>query len=196
MCELRAGQAGRDSVREEYHKRDLLSGGIMNRRTVLIIDDHEEEREIFSRYLEFVGAHVLQAADGEEGLHKARELLPDLILLDLRMPVLDGWQTIERLQLEPATASIPVIALTAHHLESDELERLGFCAYLEKPIVPHRVLEEVERCIGRLDLFTANAEADVLAEPPPADSAEAHASWSPTPIQPPAIRSPRGGSGG
>jgi two-component system, cell cycle response regulator DivK len=123
----------------------------MTRRTILIVDDCEEEREIFSRYIEFVGGRVLEAADGAEGVRVAAEQLPDLILLDISMPLMDGWRAIDLLQRERATAGIPVVALTAHHLDRDELEAAGFCGYLEKPIVPHRVVEEVERCIGRLD---------------------------------------------
>ncbi len=130
----------------------------MNRRTVLIVDDNEEEREIFARYLEFVGGEILTAGDGEEGLRLAENHLPDLILLDLSMPTLDGWETIKRLQQEPATASIPVLAVTAHHLPWEQLEEAGFCGYVEKPVVPYHLLEEVERCIGRLDIdVTATA---------------------------------------
>jgi two-component system, cell cycle response regulator DivK len=124
----------------------------MEHRTVLIIDDCRHEREIFARYLEFVGGNVLEAGDGEEGLRVARDQLPDLILLDLTMPVRDGWETIACLREDPETAGIPVIALTALHLPWERLEAAGFCGYLEKPIVPNRVLEDVERCIGRLDL--------------------------------------------
>jgi two-component system, cell cycle response regulator DivK len=123
----------------------------MNHRTVLIVDDCEQEREIFSRYLEFVGARLIEACNGEEAILAAMEHLPDLVLLDLSMPVLDGWETIRRLREEPATADIPVVALTAHHLEWERLRDAGFRGYLEKPVVPNRVLEEVERCIGRLD---------------------------------------------
>ncbi|HEV2148925.1 MAG TPA: response regulator [Longimicrobiaceae bacterium] len=129
-------------------------------KTVLIVDDNEHERQIFARFLGFVGGSVLEAENGEEGLRMAREHLPDLVLLDLTMPVMDGWEALRRLREDPLTGSIPVIALTAHHLDRAVLEEAGFCAYLEKPIVPVRVMQEVERCIGRLHL-----------EPVPAPSA-------------------------
>lgn len=124
----------------------------MNRRTILIIEDSEEERELLSRYLEFVGARVLEASDGSEGLRTAEDQVVDLILLDLSMPGTNGAETMERLQQRPTTAMIPVVALTAHQPEREELEAAGFCGCLEKPINPFQVVEEVERCIGRLDM--------------------------------------------
>jgi two-component system cell cycle response regulator DivK len=130
------------------------------RKTVLIIDDNDHERHIFSSFLRFVGGTVLEARNGEEGLRMAQEHLPTLILLDLSMPVLDGWETIRRLKQEPLTDWIPVIALTAHHLEWGRLREAGFSGYLEKPIVPFRVLEEVEHCIGRLHMKPATARED------------------------------------
>ncbi len=120
------------------------------RKTVLIVDDCKEQRDIFARYLDFVGKNTIQAENGREGLERAREKIPDLVLLDLSMPVMDGWETIRRLKQDPATSRIPVIALTGKHLDFAELEAVGFCSYLEKPIVPFRVMEEVEACVGDL----------------------------------------------
>lgn len=136
-------------------------------KTILIVDDCDQEREIFSRYLQFVGGAVLEARNGEEGLRLAGEHRPDLILLDLSMPVLDGWETVRRLKRDPATAHVPVLALTAHHLEWRVLEEAGFCGYLEKPIVPFRVMEEVEQCIGRLHHPRLPAERSSTPEPAP-----------------------------
>lgn len=118
------------------------------RRTILIIEDNAEERRIFSAYLEFVGVTLLEASDGTMGLKLAREHRPDLILLDLSMPVMNGWETILRLQADEETAGIPVVAVTGHHLPFERLDAAGFCGYLEKPLAPFKVLEEVERCIG------------------------------------------------
>lgn len=115
---------------------------------ILIVEDTAEEREIFSRYLQFVGGGLLEARNGEEGLKMAREHRPDLILLDLTMPVMDGWELMAHLKREPGLAQIPVVAVTAHHLSREALEAKGFCGYLEKPLAPYRVLEEVERCLG------------------------------------------------
>lgn len=117
-------------------------------RTILIVEDSPEERDIFSRYLEFVGGHLLEATNGEDGLRMAREHRPDLILADLSMPVMDGWEMIRRLDLDPDIAGIPVVAVTGHHLPRESLEERGFCGYLEKPLAPYRILEEIERCLG------------------------------------------------
>lgn len=117
-------------------------------RTVLIVEDNVEERQIFSRYFRFVGGNVIEATDGEQGIRAAREHLPDLILMDLSMPIMDGWEAIRQLQEDTSLRRIPVIAITAHHLPRSTLESAGFCGYLEKPLAPFRVLNEVERCLG------------------------------------------------
>ena len=127
-------------------------------REVLIVDDNEQERTIFSTYLQFVGGTVLEAGNGEEGLRMARERVPSLILLDLTMPVMDGWETLRRLKADPETQWIPVLALTAHHLDGERLREAGFCGYLEKPIVPFHVLAEIEACIGPLHGGEAGSE--------------------------------------
>lgn len=127
-------------------------------REVLLVDDNDQERKIFSTYLQFVGGTVLEAENGEEGLRIAREHAPSLILLDLTMPVMDGWETLRRLKADRLTERIPVLALTAHHLDRKLLIEAGFCGYLEKPIVPFRVLKEVEACIGPLYRRSAGVE--------------------------------------
>jgi CheY-like chemotaxis protein len=127
-------------------------------RELLIVDDNPQERNIFATYFQFVGATVLEAENGEQGLHIAKEHSPSLILLDLSMPVLDGWETLRLLKADPRTHWIPVLALTARHLEWERLKEAGFCGYLEKPIVPFRVLEEVEACIGPLHGGAARSE--------------------------------------
>ena len=115
---------------------------------VLLVDDNEHERKIFSTYLEFVGCTIITAEDGVDGLRLAEEVRPGMILLDLSMPRMDGWEMMKRLQESQALRRIPVIALTASHLEGDQVEEAGFCGYLGKPLAPYRVLEELERCLG------------------------------------------------
>lgn len=117
-------------------------------RTILIVEDNPEEREIVSTYLEFVGERVVEAPNGAEGLRLAREHHPDLILLDLTMPVMDGWEMVRRLQQDPELKPIPVLAVTAHHPMRSMLQDAGFRGSLEKPLAPFRILREVERCIG------------------------------------------------
>ncbi len=120
-------------------------------KLILLIEDDDQEQAVLSRYLEFVGARVVVAGDGEEGIRKAIEDRPDLILLDMRLPKLDGWAVIQRIQMHPETSGIPVVAVTGMELESERLEAAGFCGYLRKPFTPYHVLEEVERCLGTLN---------------------------------------------
>jgi two-component system, cell cycle response regulator DivK len=120
----------------------------MHKKIILVVDDDAAQRRIFSKYLQFTGFRVMEAADGEEGLRMARQHAPSLILLDIAMPVMDGWETMGRLREDSQTAAIPTVALTGFHLEPEQLWEAGFCGYLEKPIQPFRVLEEVEACIG------------------------------------------------
>jgi CheY-like chemotaxis protein len=136
-------------MRGAWLRPELLVGRRMKR--ILIVDDNEHERAIFARFLEFVGGCVDTAADGEEGVRTAIAQCPDLILLDLRMPGMDGWDTIRQLKADERTRSIPVLALTACHLAWERLRAAGFRGCMEKPIQPFRVLEEVERFTGRLD---------------------------------------------
>lgn len=135
-------------------------------REVLIVDDNQQERKIFSTYLQFVGGTVLETANGKEALCLARDCSPSLILLDLSMPVLDGWETLRCLKSDSLTCCIPVLALTAHHLEWARLKEAGFCGYLEKPIVPFHVLEEIEACIGPL-CWSAGGTEQTSVSPSP-----------------------------
>lgn len=116
--------------------------------TILIVDDEPDNRAIFGTMLRHVGFSVLEAASGPEGVRLAREHQPDLILLDMAMPRMDGWDVIEALRAVEATASIQVIALTAQTLDPEKLEQAGFCGYLQKPLEPRVLAAEIERCLG------------------------------------------------
>jgi CheY-like chemotaxis protein len=119
-------------------------------RTILLVEDHEDNRIVYSTILEHFGYTVLLAGDGAEGVRLARETRPDLILMDVSIPVMDGWEATRTLKADPATSSIPVIALTAHALAADR-ERaveVGCDGYLAKPVEPSRVVEEVRRMLG------------------------------------------------
>lgn len=117
---------------------------------VLIVEDNLDNRAIYTLILEHHGYTVLQAEDGEAGVQAARQHRPDLILMDLSMPVMDGWRAFAVLRADPATASIPIIALTAHALLSDEqrARELGFDAFVRKPIAPNDVLAVVTSFTG------------------------------------------------
>ena len=114
---------------------------------VLVVDDVAHGREIFAEYLEFRGFRVATAADGLEALDKAFELKPDVILMDLSLPELDGWEATKRLKGDDRTKMIPVIALTAHALASahDKAMAAGCDSVVTKPCVPKDLEAEVRR---------------------------------------------------
>ena len=115
--------------------------------TVLLVEDNPDNTTIYRVILEHAGLRVLHAEDGVEGVRLARELRPDLILMDIGLPGLNGLEATRILKGDPATAGIPIIAVTAHALVQDRVEALnaGCDAYLSKPAEPRRVLEEVRR---------------------------------------------------
>lgn len=114
---------------------------------VLVVDDVVHGREIAAEYLEFRGFRVATAADGLEALEKAFELLPDIILMDLSLPQLDGWEATRRLKGDDRTKTIPIIALTAHALASahDKAMAAGCDSVVTKPCVPRDLEAEVRR---------------------------------------------------
>jgi two-component system cell cycle response regulator DivK len=119
-------------------------------RTILLVEDHEDNRIVYRTMLEHFGYTVLLAGDGAEGVRLARERRPDLILMDVSIPVMDGWEATRTLKADPATGKIPIIALTAHALAADRqrADEVGCDGYLAKPVEPRRVLEEVRRFLG------------------------------------------------
>lgn len=118
-------------------------------KTVLIVEDNEDNRIVYSTILRHHGFRVCEALDGEEGIEKARRELPDIILMDISIPVIDGWQVTETLKRETATKGIPIIALTAHAMPGDRKRAMavGCDGYLAKPCEPRAVLAEVNRLI-------------------------------------------------
>jgi len=111
---------------------------------VLIIDDVEDNREMYAMYLEHVGLQAVLASDGLEGLARARELCPDVIVLDLSMPVIDGWEAARLLRADQATKQIPVIVLTGHAIQG--MTHAADCdALLTKPCLPEDLYAEIQR---------------------------------------------------
>ncbi len=119
--------------------------------SVLIVDDYPDTCEMYSTYLDLAGFRPLRAHDGYEALRVAFEHLPDVILMDLSLPGLDGWEVTRRLKSDPRTSHIPVIALTAHATsrEFDQLIRVGFDDLIMKPCLPDQLAHEVHRFIER-----------------------------------------------
>ena len=113
--------------------------------TILLVEDNELNRDMLSRRLIRRGYEVVSAQDGQTGVEMARSSAPDLILMDMSLPVLDGWEATRRLKADPATHDIPVIALTAHAMSSDRARAIeaGCDDYDTKPIELPRLLEKI-----------------------------------------------------
>jgi len=131
---------------------------------ILLVEDNEMNRDMLSRRLERKGYQVVIAVDGQSGVELAGAELPDLVLMDMSLPVLDGWEATRRLKADPATAHLPVIALTAHAMSGDRERAIaaGCDDYDTKPI-------ELVRLLGKIETLLAAAAgaAVVAAEPSP-----------------------------
>jgi two-component system cell cycle response regulator DivK len=120
---------------------------------ILVVEDDELNRDMLSRRLELENLQVFQAADGLEGIALARSESPDLILMDISLPELDGWQATQRLKADSKTRDIPVIALTAHAMTGDAQRFLdaGCDAYETKPIDWPRLMSAIDALLGVKD---------------------------------------------
>jgi two-component system, cell cycle response regulator DivK len=117
------------------------------RALVLLIDDVEDNLDLYTQFLTFHGINVLTASDGVEGLELAAEAKPHVIVLDLSLPTIDGWEVARRLKADPGTKNIYVIALTGHALDGSRRLAMeaGVDAYFVKPCLPDQLLAEVRR---------------------------------------------------
>jgi CheY-like chemotaxis protein len=117
---------------------------------VLLVEDNEMNRDMLSRRLMRQGFEVVVAVDGQAGVDAARTGRPDIVLMDMSLPVLDGWEATRQLKASDATRSIPVIALTAHAMAGDRQQALdaGCDDYDTKPIELPRLLEKMRRLLG------------------------------------------------
>ena len=118
---------------------------------ILLVEDNEMNRDMLSRRLEKRGYTLAMAVDGAIGVAMARSELPDLILMDMSLPVLDGWDATKQVKADPATARIPVIALTAHAMESDRQKALaaGCDDFDTKPVELNRLLLKIEELLKK-----------------------------------------------
>ncbi len=121
---------------------------------ILLVEDNEMNRDMLSRRLERRGFQVVIAVDGQQGVDLARSEAPDLILMDMSLPVLDGWEATRQLKKAAETRSIPIIALTAHAMAGDREKALeaGCDDYDTKPI-------ELPRLLGKIDTLLGNKAA-------------------------------------
>jgi CheY-like chemotaxis protein len=118
---------------------------------ILIVEDNELSRDMLSRRLEKRGYEVATASDGEEGVAKASSDEPDLILMDLALPVLDGWEATRRIKAGDRTAGIPVIGLSAHAMaeDADRARLVGCDDFDTKPVELPRLLSKIEALLAR-----------------------------------------------
>jgi two-component system, cell cycle response regulator DivK len=118
---------------------------------ILLVEDNEMNRDMLSRRLQRRGHEVLVAGDGAEGVALARSARPDLILMDMTLPVFDGWEATRQVKADPTTQAIPIIALTAHAMTEDRERALaaGCDDFDTKPI-------ELPRLIGKIDAMLGN----------------------------------------
>lgn len=120
-------------------------------RKILLVEDNEMNRDMLSRRLQRKGYEVVMATDGEQAVAMARSDAPALILMDMSLPVFDGWEATRRIKAAPETRGIPVIALTAHAMAGDREKSLeaGCDDYDTKPIELPRLLEKIESLLNR-----------------------------------------------
>jgi CheY-like chemotaxis protein len=118
---------------------------------ILLVEDNEMNRDMLSRRLQRRGYDVVLAVDGAEGVATAATDIPDLVLMDMSLPVLDGWEATRRLKASPVTGHIPVIALTAHAMAGDRERAMsaGCDDYDTKPIDLARLLVKIEALLTR-----------------------------------------------
>jgi two-component system cell cycle response regulator DivK len=121
------------------------------RPRILIVDDVEDNRRIYAMFLRARAFDVNVAGDGHQALAKAQRLLPDLVVMDLAIPGIDGWEVTRRLKRNRRTRGIPVIALTGHALAGakEEAQRAGCIAFLTKPCLPDELIGAIERVLRR-----------------------------------------------
>jgi two-component system cell cycle response regulator DivK len=117
---------------------------------ILMVEDNEENRDALSRRLQRRGFEVLMAFDGLQGVAMAKAEKPDLILMDMNMPELDGWEATRQIKADPATAALPVIGLTAHAMTGDRERAIaaGCTDYHTKPVEFPRLLGQIEAILG------------------------------------------------
>ena len=117
---------------------------------VLVVEDYHDAREMYAAYLSFSGYRVAEATNGLEAIEKTMELMPDIILMDLALPRMDGWEATRRLKMDERTRHIPIVALTGHALagHAEGARQAGCDAFVTKPCLPDALVAEIERMLA------------------------------------------------
>ncbi len=120
------------------------------RALVLVVEDYQDAREMYSEYLRFSGFDVVEASNGFEAIEKATGQMPDIILMDLALPRMDGWEATRRLKADERTKGIPIVALTGHALagHADSAQKAGCDSFVTKPCLPDALVAEIQRMLG------------------------------------------------
>lgn len=116
---------------------------------VLVVEDYQDAREMYAAYLQFSGYEVAEATNGVEAIEKTQELLPDIVLMDLALPRMDGWEATRRLKSDERTRHIPIVALTGHALagHAEGARQAGCDAFVTKPCLPDALVAEIKRLL-------------------------------------------------
>lgn len=127
---------------------------------VLVVDDFQDNREMYAEYLVFSGFRVIQAANGKEALDQAFENRPDIIIMDLSLPVMDGWEATRRLKADRRTHEIPVVALTGHAMQGHSKGAIeaGCDSFVAKPCLPDQLVAEIRKMLSTPRMGAAKAE--------------------------------------
>jgi two-component system cell cycle response regulator DivK len=128
---------------------------------VLVVEDYQDAREMYAAYLAFSGYRVAEATNGIEAIEKTIELMPDIILMDLALPRMDGWEATRRLKLDERTKHIPIVALTGHALagHAEGARQAGCDAFVTKPCLPDALVAEIQR------MLSARTDAGLAKKP-------------------------------
>ena len=121
-----------------------------NSPLVLVVEDYQDAREMYAAYLQFSGYRVAEATNGIEAIEQANALMPDIILMDLALPKMDGWEATRRLKLQESTRHIPIVALTGHALagHAEGARQAGCDAFVTKPCLPDALVAEIKRMLA------------------------------------------------
>ena len=117
---------------------------------VLVVEDYQDAREMYAAYLQFSGYEVAEATNGLEAIDRANELMPDIILMDLALPKMDGWEATRRLKMAEKTREIPIVALTGHALagHAEGARQAGCDSFVTKPCLPDALVAEIKRMLA------------------------------------------------
>ena len=128
-----------------------------NSPLVLVVEDYQDAREMYAAYLQFSGYRVAEATNGLEAIEQANALMPDIILMDLALPKMDGWEATRRLKMQDTTRHIPIVALTGHALagHAEGARQAGCDSFVTKPCLPDALVAEIKRMLAVRDNVNA-----------------------------------------